>query len=131
MVLNNLESFKDATQMGKHICSLAVLEGIHFKSVKMSEVLLLHLLPPTLRCPSSLPQFSINPLFLTSPSLSDEIAFTQVKNSAGVCIVPAYSGLFAPYWNPDANGYVAQSILPHIEIRCYEVKIEKASSRQS
>lgn len=29
----------------------------------------------------------------------------SVKDSAGVYFVPAFSGLFAPYWRDDASGY--------------------------
>ena len=28
----------------------------------------------------------------------------SVPNSGGVCFVPAFSGLFAPHWRPDARG---------------------------
>lgn len=31
----------------------------------------------------------------------------QVENTGGVYIVPAFSGLFAPYWRPDARGVIA------------------------
>ncbi len=34
----------------------------------------------------------------------DEMA-EGVKDSGGVYFVPAFSGLFAPYWRPDARGY--------------------------
>jgi glycerol kinase len=30
----------------------------------------------------------------------------QVDDSAGVCFVPAFSGLFAPYWRPDARAAI-------------------------
>lgn len=30
----------------------------------------------------------------------------SVQDSAGVYLVPAFSGLFAPYWRPDARGLV-------------------------
>jgi glycerol kinase len=30
----------------------------------------------------------------------------SVPDSAGVCIVPAFSGLFAPWWRPDARGVI-------------------------
>ncbi|WP_052311925.1 glycerol kinase GlpK [Actinoplanes sp. SE50/110] len=30
----------------------------------------------------------------------------QVEDSAGVCFVPAFSGLFAPYWRPDARAAI-------------------------
>lgn len=33
----------------------------------------------------------------------DEMA-ESVKDSGGVYFVPAFSGLFAPYWRPDARG---------------------------
>ncbi|SKA64323.1 glycerol kinase GlpK [Desulfobaculum bizertense] len=31
----------------------------------------------------------------------------QVENTGGVYVVPAFSGLFAPYWRPDARGVIA------------------------
>ncbi|MFC7535020.1 glycerol kinase GlpK [Actinoplanes sp. GCM10030250] len=30
----------------------------------------------------------------------------QVEDSAGVCFVPAFSGLYAPYWRPDARAAI-------------------------
>jgi glycerol kinase len=30
----------------------------------------------------------------------------SVPDSGGVCVVPAFSGLFAPYWRPDARGAI-------------------------
>ena len=35
-----------------------------------------------------------------------EALAAQVPDSAGVCFVPAFSGLFAPYWRPDARGAI-------------------------
>ena len=37
----------------------------------------------------------------------DELA-TNVPDSGGVYFVPAFSGLFAPHWRPDARGYFKQ-----------------------
>ena len=34
---------------------------------------------------------------------------SQVKNNGGVYFVPAFSGLFAPYWRKDARGYSFRS----------------------
>jgi len=31
----------------------------------------------------------------------------SVEDSGGVCFVPAFSGLFAPHWRPDARGLIA------------------------
>lgn len=31
---------------------------------------------------------------------------SQVEDAGGVVFVPAFSGLFAPHWRPDARGYV-------------------------
>ncbi|WP_087117337.1 glycerol kinase GlpK [Corynebacterium urinipleomorphum] len=42
---------------------------------------------------------------LTSAAESEELA-AQVEDSAGVVIVPAFSGLFAPRWRPDARGVI-------------------------
>ncbi len=30
----------------------------------------------------------------------------SVANNGGICFVPAFSGLFAPYWRPDARGVI-------------------------
>ncbi len=35
----------------------------------------------------------------------EEIA-NQVKDTGDVCFVPAFSGLFAPHWRPDARGLI-------------------------
>ncbi|SNT10503.1 glycerol kinase [Actinoplanes regularis] len=41
------------------------------------------------------------------PSAADsETLAAQVEDSAGVCFVPAFSGLFAPYWRPDARAAI-------------------------
>ena len=42
---------------------------------------------------------------LTTAHESEDIA-GQVPDSAGVVIVPAFSGLFAPRWRPDARGII-------------------------
>jgi glycerol kinase len=31
---------------------------------------------------------------------------SSVEDSGGICFVPAFSGLFAPYWRPDARGAI-------------------------
>ncbi|GGN88647.1 glycerol kinase [Actinoplanes lobatus] len=42
---------------------------------------------------------------LDSAADSETLA-QQVDDSAGVCFVPAFSGLFAPYWRPDARAAI-------------------------
>jgi glycerol kinase len=42
---------------------------------------------------------------LDSASESETLA-GSVEDSAGVCFVPAFSGLFAPYWRPDARAAI-------------------------
>ena len=42
---------------------------------------------------------------LKSAAESEELA-SQVDDAAGVVIVPAFSGLFAPRWRPDARGVI-------------------------
>ncbi|MDY5785053.1 glycerol kinase GlpK [Corynebacterium sp.] len=42
---------------------------------------------------------------LRTAAQSEELA-AQVPDSAGVVIVPAFSGLFAPRWRPDARGVI-------------------------
>jgi glycerol kinase len=36
---------------------------------------------------------------------TDELA-AKVNDTAGVCFVPAFSGLYAPYWRNDARGCI-------------------------
>jgi len=43
---------------------------------------------------------------ITSAPEIEELALT-VKNNGGAYIVPAFSGLFAPYWRSDARGVIA------------------------
>lgn len=43
---------------------------------------------------------------VSSPRELDELA-SSVENCGGVYIVPAFSGLFAPYWRSDARGVIA------------------------
>jgi len=43
---------------------------------------------------------------ISKASEIEELAET-VEDSAGVYFVPAFSGLFAPYWRPDARGVIA------------------------
>ncbi len=35
-----------------------------------------------------------------------EALASSVEDSGGICFVPAFSGLFAPYWRPDARGAI-------------------------
>jgi len=42
---------------------------------------------------------------IDSAAETEELA-TRVKDSAGVYFVPAFTGLGAPYWNPDARGAI-------------------------
>ena len=43
---------------------------------------------------------SFNCVYLT------ESLAAQEKDTGGVCFVSAFQGLFAPYWNAEARGYV-------------------------
>jgi len=63
---------------------------------------------------------------------SEELA-TSVEDSAGVYLVPAFAGLGAPYWDPDARGallgltrgvgrgHVARAALESIAFQCAEL----------
>jgi glycerol kinase len=42
---------------------------------------------------------------ITSAAESETLA-RQVEDTGGVCFVPAFSGLFAPYWRSDARGAI-------------------------
>jgi glycerol kinase len=46
-------------------------------------------------------------LNLIATSAEIETLAAQVPDSGGVCIVPAFSGLFAPHWRSDARGIIA------------------------
>ena len=41
---------------------------------------------------------------------SEELA-ASVSNTGGVYFVPAFSGLYAPYWRMDARGYAFLTVL--------------------
>jgi glycerol kinase len=46
-------------------------------------------------------------LGLIAASADIEALATSVPDNGGVVVVPAFSGLFAPYWRPDARGIIA------------------------
>ena len=64
--------------------------------------------PLLLSCLCSLPP----PLPLSSLFPVPEEIARQVKDTADVYFVPAFSGLYAPYWQPDARGCVHVYMLP-------------------
>ena len=43
---------------------------------------------------------------------SSEPLAESVESTHGCYFVPAFSGLFCPYWQPDARGYVQLSPIP-------------------
>ena len=54
----------------------------------------------------SLVQWLRDNLGLFSDASEVEALATSVPDNGGVYIVPAFSGLFAPYWRPDARGVI-------------------------
>ena len=54
----------------------------------------------------SLVQWLRDNLQIIPNSASIENLAREVKDNGGVYIVPAFSGLFAPYWRPDARGVI-------------------------
>lgn len=54
----------------------------------------------------SLVQWLRDNLEMLSSSAEVETLAASVDNSGGAVIVPAFSGLFAPYWRPDARGAI-------------------------
>ncbi|MET0933213.1 MAG: glycerol kinase GlpK [Mycetocola sp.] len=54
----------------------------------------------------SLIQWLRDNLGLISTSAEVETLATTVEDNGGVYIVPAFSGLFAPYWKPEARGVI-------------------------
>ncbi len=55
----------------------------------------------------SLVQWLRDNLGLIKDSSEIETLASEVEDSGGVYFVPAFSGLFAPYWRPDARGIIA------------------------
>ena len=51
-------------------------------------------------------QWMRDQLGLIGSAAETEALAEQVPDSAGVYFVPAFSGLFAPYWRPDARGVI-------------------------
>ena len=45
-------------------------------------------------------------LHIISDAAESESLAKEVEDSGGVCFVPAFSGLFAPYWRSDARGVI-------------------------
>lgn len=43
--------------------------------------------------------------YTCTPAHTEELS-KQVDTTGDVYFVPAFSGLYAPYWQPDARGYV-------------------------
>jgi glycerol kinase len=65
---------------------------------------------------------------IDSAAESEELA-SQLSGNNGVCVVPAFTGLGAPYWNPDARGAVfgitrstgrAEIVRAVLESVCYQ-----------
>ncbi len=54
----------------------------------------------------SLIQWLRDQLGILRTAAESEVLARQVPDSAGVVIVPAFSGLFAPRWRPDARGVI-------------------------
>ena len=54
----------------------------------------------------SLVQWLRDNLQIIPNAASIENLAREVKDNGGVYIVPAFSGLFAPYWRPDARGVI-------------------------
>ena len=55
----------------------------------------------------SLVQWARDNLEIVSSAQELDQLAESVKDSGGVYIVPAFSGLFAPYWRSDARGVIA------------------------
>ncbi|GAA4609496.1 glycerol kinase [Actinoplanes octamycinicus] len=77
---------------------------------------------------------------IDSASDSEQLA-AQVDDSEGVCFVPAFSGLFAPYWRPDARAAIVGLSRYHtaahitraaLEAICYQTRdVVTAMARDS
>ena len=52
-----------------------------------------------------------NNLNLISDFQECEMLASSVPNTGGVYFVPAFSGLYAPYWRMDARGYISFHII--------------------
>ncbi|MEU8819746.1 glycerol kinase GlpK [Actinoplanes sp. NPDC048796] len=75
---------------------------------------------------------------IDSAGESEQLA-AQVDDSEGVCFVPAFSGLFAPYWRPDARAAIVGLSRYHtaahitraaLEAICYQTRDVVAAMAQ-
>ena len=49
------------------------------------------------------------------------------KDNGGVCFVSAFQGLFAPYWNAEARGYVCLSVclsVSYVQMVGYHFRVQ-------
>ncbi|NED89919.1 glycerol kinase, partial [Streptomyces sp. SID11233] len=55
----------------------------------------------------SLVQWMRDQMGLINSAAEIETLASSVEDNGGAYFVPAFSGLFAPYWRPDARGVIA------------------------
>jgi hypothetical protein len=60
--------------------------------------------------------------------LVEELA-SNVEDSGGVFFVPAFSGLLAPYWQPDARGYDFLSFVALLTVRLFWCKHRESTPK--
>jgi glycerol kinase len=79
----------------------------------------------------ALVQWLRDELGLIRDAAETETLAGEVEDSAGIYLVPAFSGLFAPYWRPDARGVVvglsrsvtkAHLVRAALEAICYQCR---------
>lgn len=73
---------------------------------KLGEQKPVYALEGSIAVTGSLVQWLRDNLGLISAAPEVETKAKQVKDNGGAYIVPAFSGLFAPYWRPDARGVI-------------------------
>jgi glycerol kinase len=73
---------------------------------QLGDVAAVYALEGSVAVTGSAVQWMRDQLGLISSAAETEVLAEQVPDSAGVYFVPAFSGLFAPYWRPDARGVI-------------------------
>ena len=77
-------------------------------------------------CGSLIQWLRDNVNFINSASESESLAL-QVEDSGGLVFVPAFSGLFAPYWRADARGCIHGLTQYHTKEHITRAALEAAS----
>jgi glycerol kinase len=74
---------------------------------KLGDAAAIYALEGSIAVTGALVQWLRDNLGIIGSSAEIETLASQVPDSGGICLVPAFSGLFAPYWRSDARGIIA------------------------